>query len=62
MFEQELLNIENKLAVKHRDRKELSKYYVAKRLNKTIISYKHELESNIKYLMNRKPENILKRM
>lgn len=62
MFEKELLNIKNKLNARHRSRKELSKLYVSKRLNKTIISYKHELESNIKYLINRKPENVLKRM
>lgn len=54
--------IKNKLSSRNRSRKELSKLYISKRLNKTIISYKHELESNIKYLINRKPENVLKRM
>lgn len=62
MFEKELLCIKNKLSYRNRSRKELSKLYISKRLNKTIISYKQELESNIKYLINRKPENVLKRM
>ena len=62
MFEKELLCIKNKLSSRNRSRKELSKLYISKRLNKTIISYKHELESNLKYLINRKPENVLKRM
>lgn len=62
MFEKDLLNIKNKLSYRNRDRKELSKLYISKRLNKTIISYKQELESNINYLINRKPENVLKRM
>jgi hypothetical protein len=62
MFEKDLLSIKSKLSYRNRDRKELSKLYISKRLNKTIISYKHELESNINYLINRKPENVLKRM
>lgn len=62
MFEHSLIDINKKLSVKNRNKDELYKSYVSMRLNKTIISYRNELESNIRYLMNRKPENVLKRM
>lgn len=46
----------------HRDRSKLDKYYIYKRLNESLESYYDDLEYSLKYLRNRQPENILKKM
>lgn len=61
-FESKLLNIKAKLENKTKDRNTLYVNYVSERLTKSLISYRQDLEYSIRYLNNRKPENVLKRM
>lgn len=62
MFEDNLLIIKSRLNTKNRKRKKLSKFYIAKRLNKSLDSYMSDLEDRIKYLEQRKPENVLRKL
>lgn len=57
-----LLYIKKELNQHHRDKKQLEKYYIQKRLNDTLNAYYYDLEYSIKYLSNRKSENVFKQM
>jgi hypothetical protein len=46
----------------HRNKEDLEKYYIYKRLNESLKSYYSDLEYSLKYLDNRQPENILRKM
>jgi hypothetical protein len=62
MFKDKLLHIQSLLDEREsRDKLALTKYYIAKRLNKSLMTYKKELEKKVAYLNDRKPENVLKR-
>ena len=56
------MNIKENLDKRGEERKQLSNKYVAKRLNKSLISYRKDMEDRLLYLYQRKPENVLKRM
>jgi hypothetical protein len=58
----ELLYLKSEMKKYHRDKSVLVKYYINKRLNDSLNSYYKDLEYSIKYLDNRQPENILKKM
>ena len=58
----ELMTLKNDMKKYHRDRSKLDKYYIHKRLNESLESYYDDLEYSLKYLRNRQPENILKKM
>ena len=58
----ELMYLKKEMKKYHRDRSELVKYYINKRLKDSLNSYYKDLEYSIKYLDNRQPENILKKM
>lgn len=57
-----LLYIKKELNNHHRDKASLEKYYIQKRLNETLDTYYNDLEYSIKYLNNRKSENVFKQM
>ena len=57
-----LLNLKNDMKKYHRNKKELDIYYINKRLNESLNSYYSELECSLKYLNNRHPENIIKKL
>ncbi len=62
MFKDKLLHIQSLLDEREsHDKLALTKYYIAKRLNKSLMTYKKELEKKVAYLNDRKPENVLKR-
>ena len=56
------MTLKNDMKKYHRDRGKLDKYYIYKRLNESLESYYDDLEYSLKYLRNRQPENILKKM
>lgn len=58
----ELIYLKSEMKKYHRDKTELVKYYINKRLNDSLTSYYKDLEYSIKYLDNRQPENIFKKM
>lgn len=58
----ELIYLKSEMKKYHRDRTELVKYYINKRLNDSLASYYKDLEYSIKYLDNRQPENVFKKM
>lgn len=62
MFENKLQNIKSHLVKQQIEKKTLSKLYVAQRLNKSLDSYMKDLEDRIKYLEQRKPENVLRKL
>lgn len=45
-----------------RNKRDLEKYYINKRLNESLSSYSKQLEYSIAYLNNRKAENVIKEM
>lgn len=57
-----LLLIKKELFYHHRSKAYLEKYYINKRLSESLNSYYKDLESSIKYLDNRKSENIFKQL
>lgn len=57
-----LLHIQHELNKRADTKQGLTKVYVAARLNKSLMAYKSDLESRLKYLNQRKPENVLKGM
>lgn len=57
-----LLNLKKELSYYHRNKEDLEKYYISKRLNDSLVSYYKDLEYSMKYLENRKEENIFKKM
>lgn len=62
MFKDKLFRIQSLLDEREsQDKLTLTKYYIAKRLNKSLMTYKKELEKKVAYLNDRKPENVLKR-
>ena len=61
-FKYNLIKIQENLNERGRERKELSYMYVAKRLNKSLNSYMSDLEDRMNYLMQRKPENVMKKL
>lgn len=58
----ELLKLKQEIKKYNRNKEDLEKYYIYKRLNESLKSYYDDLEYSIKYLDNRQPENILKKM
>lgn len=58
----ELLKLKSEMKNYHRSKNDLTKYYIYKRLNESLESYYNDLEYSLKYLNNRQPENILKKM
>ena len=62
VFKDTLLHIKDSLDGKSNTRNNLSKLYVAKRLNKSLMSYRSDLEFRVRYLNQRKPENVMKDM
>lgn len=62
-FERKLNRIKDQLNSRStNDRKEIYKYHISKRLNESLIAYRQNLENSVKYLNNRKPENVLKEL
>lgn len=59
-FKKTLKHIQRSLEGRDRDRNDLYTYYISARLNASLVSYRSDLEQRIKYLNNRKPENVLK--
>ena len=59
-FEKTLRNIQRSLEGRGRDKDDLYTYYLSARLNASLYSYRSDLEQRIKYLNNRRPENVLK--
>lgn len=57
-----LIHLREELKNYHRDRTELEKYYINKRLNDSLLAYYKDLEYSMKYLGNRKEENIFKKL
>lgn len=57
-----LIYLKEELKNYHRDRTELEKYYINKRLNDSLLAYYKDLEYSMKYLENRKEENIFKKL
>ena len=57
-----LLLIKKDMSSHHRSKEYLERYYINKRLKDSLNSYYKDLEDSIKYLHNRKPENILKKL
>lgn len=57
-----LIELKRELSKYHRDKRALEKYYIRKRLNESLTSYYKDLEYSMKYLENRKEENIFKKM
>lgn len=62
MFENNLLHIKEQLDDRGLERKQLSTQYVIKRLNKSLLAYRQDMESKLSYLYQRKPENVMKRL
>lgn len=58
----ELLTLKYDMKKYHRNKEDLEKYYIYKRLNESLKSYYSDLEYSLKYLDNRQPENILRKM
>lgn len=57
-----LISLKKELENYHRDKSELEKYYINKRLNDSLSSYYKDLEYSMKYLENRKSENVFKKL
>lgn len=57
-----LMHIQNELSNRNSTKQDLTKVYIANRLNKSLMSYRSDLETRLKYLNQRKPENVLKGM
>ena len=57
-----LIHIQNELNNRETSKQDLTKRYIASRLNKSLVSYRSDLETRLKYLNQRKPENVLKGM
>ena len=57
-----LIHIQNELNSRETSKQDLTKKYIANRLNKSLVSYRSDLETRLKYLNQRKPENVLKGM
>lgn len=62
MLEDNLLHIKSQLHNRTRSKKALKKVYVSDRLSKSLQSYYNDIERRMKYLMHRKPDNVLKRL
>ncbi len=60
MFEKNLLTIKSDLQYHHRNKTYLTKYYIQKRLNKSLSSYFKALESSVYALSVAKPEKVIK--
>lgn len=58
----ELINLKREMSNYHRDKVKLDKYYIYKRLNESLDTYYNDLEYSLKYLNNRQPENVLRKM
>lgn len=57
-----LMSIKSDLSKHHRNRSQLEKYYINKRLNECLNSYYKDLEYSLRYLDNRQPENVFKKL
>ena len=60
MFGDLLIEIQNELSKYHRDKKSLEVYYIQLRLNKSLKAYYDDLSRSVKYLNNRKTDNVIK--
>lgn len=60
MFEQNLQEIKNGIKYHKRNRKDLIKYYINKRLNDTLITYFKVLSSSVYALSIVDPEKVMK--
>lgn len=62
MTDKTLIELKKELNKYHRDKSSLERYYIRKRLNESLTSYYKDLEYSVKYLENRKEENIFKKI
>jgi hypothetical protein len=62
MLYNKLVQIKYELSKYHRDRQYLERYYVNKRLTESLNSYYKDLEDSLRYLDNRKEENVFKQL
>lgn len=62
MLYNNLIEIKKDLSYRHRDREKLNIYYVNERLNKSLITYYEDISRSVKYLNDRKPENVIKKL
>lgn len=57
-----LLSIKKDMSLHHRDKEYLERYYIDRRLKQSLNSYYKDLEDSLRYLYNRKPENVFKKL
>ena len=62
MFEENLQNIKSSIKYYKRDRNELIKYYIDKRLNESLVSYFKTLNSSVYALTVSDPEKVVKEL
>lgn len=62
MFEENLQNIKNSVQYYKRDRNELMKYYIDKRLRDSLVSYFKTLNSSVYVLSVSDPEKVVKEL
>lgn len=62
MFEENLQNIKNSVQYYKRDRNELMKYYIDKRLRDSLVSYFKTLNSSVYALSVSDPEKVVKEL
>ena len=62
MFEENLQNIKSSIKHYKRDRNELIKYYIDKRLNESLMSYFKTLNSSVYALTVSDPEKVVKEL
>ena len=60
MFEKNLLTIKNDLQGHNRDRQDLLKFFITKRLNISLSTYFKNLESSVYAISVADPETVLK--
>lgn len=52
----------NELSNYHRSKGDVIYIAISKRLDKSLQSYNEELEDSFKYLQNRKPDNLMRKL
>lgn len=57
-----LMSIKDDLAQHHRNREEAMSQFIQQRLTKSLMSYYKDLTNSTQYLLNRNPENVLRKL
>jgi uncharacterized membrane-anchored protein YhcB (DUF1043 family) len=62
MWKTHLFNIQKDLKKHHRPKAELIEQYVQMRLAKSLQSYYQDLAASAQYLINRNPNNVIRKL